>query len=403
MRKILTFLLLMNCFWAVAQHKCATTEKMQEALNHEDAYKASIADLTELQRQFEAGEIANNTRDDGSIYTIPVVVHVVYYDEVNNISMAQIHSQIDVLNRDFNLRNADQSEIPAVFSEAKASVGFNFVLADKDPNGNFTTGVTRTKTTVQDIGDTEFYYKSSAGGIDPWPQPHYLNVWVCDIGGLVLGYSFLPATKKSKRDGIVMAPRAFGTMGTAVSPYNLGRTMVHETGHYFGLQHLWGSESGDCNHTDYMSDTPNQFGPNNGCKTFPTYSCPNEATGDMFMNYMDYATDGCMYLFTERQASFMRLVINTSRVSLQHSTAVTSVQEIEVENKAVLYPNPASDLVHLEFLNQISDQVSLIDVRGVLIKTWQPKSKLEAIDMSDLDAGVYFLKTSSETLRLVIQ
>ena len=86
-----------------------------------------------------------------------------------------------------------------------------------------------------------------------------------------------------------------------------------------------------------------------------------------------------------------------------HSTAVTSVREIVVENKAVLYPNPASSLVHLEFLNQISEQVSLIDMRGVLIKTWHPKSQLEAVDVSDLDAGVYFVKTSSETLRLVIQ
>jgi hypothetical protein len=389
---------------ANAQHHCATDQKMMDALAAEQSYDQSFSDFQEVQRQFALDVFQDAIRDDQKEFVVPVVVHVVYTDETNNISSEQIHTQIAALNRDFNLLNADQSEIPEVFKSFRSNVSFKFVLADRDPDGNFTNGITRTQTTVEGIGDTEKYFKTSQGGINPWPQPHYMNIWVCDIPGQVLGYAFLPASNMSERDGIVMAPRAFGTMGTAQAPYNMGRTLVHEVGHYFGLVHLWGSESGDCGKTDYMSDTPNQFGPNNGCQTFPQMSCPEEPDGDMFMNYMDYASDGCMFLFTERQAAFMRLVMTTSRITLQHSQAVTSVSEPIADRGATIYPNPATGQMYLEYLSkQLPAAVSLWSIDGELIKTWTPIKPIEIIDVSDITQGVYVVKMSNQTLRVVVQ
>jgi hypothetical protein len=168
--------------------------------------------------------------------------------------------------------------------------------------------------------------------------------------------------------------------------------------------HLWGSESGDCGKTDYMSDTPNQFGPNNGCQTFPQMSCPEEPDGDMFMNYMDYASDGCMFLFTERQAAFMRLVMTTSRITLQHSQAVTSVSEPIADRGATIYPNPATGQMYLEYLSkQLPAAVSLWSIDGALIKTWTPIKPIEIIDVSDITQGVYVVKMSNQTLRVVVQ
>lgn len=403
MQKLFFLLAMLFSLVLNAQHICGTEQKMAELMAQDSVYAASRKEMESTMKQFSLQSTSATARDDEE-YIIPVVVHVIYRLEANNVSMEQIHSQIDALNRDYNLQNEDQSNIPSVFAPYKSSAKFKFVLADKDPDGNFTNGVTRTQTDIKNIGSTDFYFKTSAGGADPWVQAHYVNVWVCEIEGLVLGYAYLPAPNMSERDGIVMAPRAFGTIGTAVAPYNYGRTMVHEMGHYFGLMHLWGSESGSCDNTDHMSDTPTQNGPNSGCQTFPVYSCPSQPNGDMFMNYMDYASDPCMYLFTERQTSFMRLVLNTSRVSLQHSMAVTAVEQIEkAQNQFWIYPNPANDLVHIDYENGLPQLVELLNLNGQVMKSWIPQAMTERIDLSDLPAGVYFIKTANDFKRIVVQ
>lgn len=386
-----------------AQHFCATEQKMAELMAQDSTYAASRSEMESNMEQFALQSASQYARDDEE-YIIPVVIHVVYRLEANNVSMAQIHSQIDALNRDYNLQNQDQANIPSAFAPYKASAKIKFVLADKDPNGNFTNGVTRTQTDIKNIGSTDFYFKTSAGGADPWVQAHYVNIWVCEIEGLVLGYSYLPAPSMSERDGIVISPRAFGTLGTAVAPYNLGRTMVHEMGHYLGLLHLWGSESGSCDNTDHMSDTPAQIGPNSGCQSFPVYSCAGQPYGDMFMNYMDYASDPCMHLFTERQTSFMRLVLKTSRVSLQHSQAFTAVeQKVKTQNHFWIYPNPAFNVVHIHYEDHLPHWAQILNLHGQVMKSWIPQSITERIDFSNLPKGVYFIKIDKDLKRIVVQ
>jgi hypothetical protein len=137
---------------------------------------------------------------------------------------------------------------------------------------------------------------------------------VCALGGGLLGYAQFPGGPKST-DGVVINYRAFGTMGTAQSPFNKGRTATHEVGHYFNLRHIWG-DTEDCSGSDFVADTPNCAGPNFGKPAFPKVSCNNGPSGDMFMNYMDYVDDAAMFMFTPQQVARMRTALDGPRRSL---------------------------------------------------------------------------------------
>lgn len=247
---------------------------------------------------------------------IDVVVHVLYNLEEENISDAQIQSQIEVLNKDFRSRNEDVSAVPQVWKELVADANIEFRLASSDLAGNAADGITRTKTSVPTFGTDNSMKSSLMGGIDPWPTDRILNIWVCNLGESLLGYAQFPGGPP-ETDGVVIDYRAFGTTGTARVPFNLGRTTTHEIGHYLNLSHIFGDGRGNsCSDTDYVEDTPNQLGPNYQKPTFPSISCNNGPNGDMFMNYMDYVDDESMCMFTEGQAARMNATIFGPRASL---------------------------------------------------------------------------------------
>ena len=198
---------------------------------------------------------------------IPVVVHVVYNAKVENISMTQIKSQITVLNRDFRAKNPDKSKVPAVWKGFVADANVQFVLASKDPQGNPTNGVTRTKTTRTSFGTNDSVKFTASGGHDAWPTNKYLNIWVCQLSGGLLGYAQFPGGPP-KTDGVVITHTGFGTKGTASKPFHLGRTATHEIGHWLNLRHIWG-DTEDCSGSDLVADTPNAEGPNFGTPSFP--------------------------------------------------------------------------------------------------------------------------------------
>lgn len=242
---------------------------------------------------------------------IPVVVHVVYNTPSENISMPQIRSQIAALNRDYRATNADKSKVPTVWRGMVTNINVEFALATKDPNGKGTKGVTRTKTTRTSFGTGDTVKANATGGHDLWPTDKYLNIWVCTLGGGLLGYAQFPGGP-AKTDGVVILNTAFGTTGTAATPFNLGRTATHEVGHWLNLRHIWG-DTEDCSGTDYVDDTPNAATPNYGKPKFPHISCNNGPSGDMFMNYMDYVDDDSMLLFTPQQASRMSAALQGPR------------------------------------------------------------------------------------------
>ena len=262
---------------------------------------------------------------------IPVVVHVVWNTEQQKISQAQIDSQIATLNQDFLASNTDLSTVPAVFKPLIGKPLIRFFLAHRDADGNPTTGVTYTHTTITSIDHNSpddppdrRVQHTAEGGQDGWPSDRYLNIWVCKQGGLqpLLGYAQFPADLGSlpATDGVVIAHTAFGSTGTATAPYNLGRTATHEIGHWLDLKHIWGDDGTRCNGSDDCDDTPNQAGSNRGRPTYPSVSCGNAPNGDMFMNYMDYCFDDVTVIFTQGQVARMHATLLGARASLFGST-----------------------------------------------------------------------------------
>ena len=236
----------------------------------------------------------------GDVIQIPVVVHILYTNSTNNISNAQIQSQLDVLNADFRRTNSDRDN---KWSQA-ADTKIEFYLAEIDPNGNATTGITRTQVSTSTWGTNDAMKKASSGGVDPWDTDEYLNMWVVDNmrsgGRTILGYAQFPWDTDKSTDGVVMADQFFGTVGTAQAPFDGGRTTTHEVGHFFGLRHIWG-DSSNCSVDDLVDDTPLSNAATSGCGEGKT-TC---GSLDMTENYMDYSDDSCLNLFTLGQKNRM--------------------------------------------------------------------------------------------------
>ena len=232
--------------------KCGT-EKITKIL--EEKYPEYKQERSKVNIQTE-NWLSEHTDKKNSIITIPVVVHVVWNTNQQNISDAQINSQIDVLNEDYRRTNIDAINTPQVWSSISADTEIEFCLASVDPNGVFTTGITRTQTSQSSFTIQNDGMKSSAsGGIDPWPQEDYLNIWVCNLSGGILGFT-PPSGFNNPSDGVVVGYRYFSTTGVVQSPYNKGRTTTHEVGHWLNLDHVWGS-FGNCGN-DNVNDTPTQ-------------------------------------------------------------------------------------------------------------------------------------------------
>ena len=250
-------------------------------------------------------------------YKITVVVHVVHNPTkpAEKISVAQVNSQIAVLNRDFRAMNPDRSKTPAVFSGLVADPMIEFALATKDPAGHAVTGITFTETTKESFSDRGNPVKSKTkGGINAWNTKKYLNIWVCTLSDNLLGYAQFPGGPV-KTDGVVILNTGFGTTGTAAAPFNLGRSATHEIGHFLNLRHIWG-DTPDCSGSDLVADTPNSEDSNFGKPTFPHVTCNNGPNGDMFMNYMDYTDDDSMFMFSPGQVARMHTTLDGPRKSL---------------------------------------------------------------------------------------
>ncbi|GAA4367174.1 hypothetical protein GCM10023185_38820 [Hymenobacter saemangeumensis] len=280
-----------------------------------------MASIDNQALQYAAQQANLGQRTSAVTITIPVVVHVLYNTTAQNVTDAQIASQIDVLNEDFQKLNADVTKTPSAFAGSVADVGIAFTLAKRDPNGNATTGITRKQVTQTSWGTDDKMKSSTTGGTNAWNTSQYLNIWVCNLSGGVLGYAQFPGGAAAT-DGVVILTTGFGRYGSAAAPFNLGRTATHEVGHWLNLRHIWGDAS--CGN-DYVSDTPTQQTSNTGCPTFPKRTCGNTTNGDMFMNYMDYTDDACMYMFSNGQSSRMNALFATggARESLKTSLGGT--------------------------------------------------------------------------------
>ena len=297
-----------NILWGqtATVRNCSTMDQLEQRMAADPSIELA---MEEVERQTEEA-IANGTTAERNIITIPTVVHIVYKTNAQNISDAQIQTQMQVLNDDFRRMNADANN---TWSQA-ADTEIEFCLASVDPNGNPTTGITRTYTNTSSFSGDAVKY-TNQGGKNAWPRGSYLNMWVCNLGGGILGYAQFPNSGSAATDGVVMGYNYFGTIGAAQAPFDGGRTTTHEVGHWLNLYHIWGD--GGCGVDDNVSDTPASDNANYGCASNHT-SC---GSTDMVQNYMDYSDDACMNLFTAGQRNRMRAVLtgNGFRASLQNS------------------------------------------------------------------------------------
>jgi len=244
-----------------------------------------------------ASGLQAQTADTGQRAGISLVFHIVYNTDEQNISDAQIYSQIISLKADFLRENADTVNTLDIFKSVAASANITFYPALNDPQGGLTGGITRTQTSHGTFANSDIHY-TSKGGSDPWPTDRYLNIWVCDLPEGTFGFT---AQNNSVENGVVIDYRYLGNMGTVSAPFDKGRTLTHELGHWFGLKHPWGA-AGGCLDDDGLADTPQQEGPSSGCD-LDRVSCGHL---NMVQNFMDTSDDGCMNLFTRDQVALMR-------------------------------------------------------------------------------------------------
>lgn len=316
------------------QHICSEAIEFHQPIKHQA--------LESFTRQFPSN--LQQTALSRQAIQIPVVVHVVYPTERENISDEQIHSQIAALNRDFNRQNSNFNRVHPDFSERIATVGFTFCLATTNPFGQTTSGITRTKTTANSIfvrSEGNIYY-TERGGRDAWDTNQYLNIWVTRLAPNVAGFASKPFENSPEEDGVVLSVDYFGQMGTVLPDFNLGRVGTHEVGHYFNLFHPWGS---DCSHDDFVADTPTQTDAYNGCPDIDEASCDSR---DITANFMNNSEDACLAMFTTGQARRMRAALLFARKDLLGSNACQPTPPSISAADIRIHPNPASFYFYIE-------------------------------------------------------
>jgi len=328
--------------------------------------------------RIERNEVARINENDDSIYTIPVVVHVLHKGEPigagANITDARVMSQINILNQDYG-------KFPGTPGNNNNPVGVDtrirFCLASNDPQGNPSTGIVRVNTFREDFqfGTDNIAIKN----FSHWDSSRYLNIWVVDLAGnQYIGYAQYPSIEPSwsdlypftgsipdiNLDGIVIRHNVFGNVPPSQSgvfpAYNKGRTATHEIGHYFGLLHTWGDGFGcdDPNGTDYCDDTPKQGTNTSGCPS-SSMSCIS-GTKAMIENYLDYTNDACMNTFSADQKKRMRIVIRNSKS--RKSIPIKDTSCVVVPDTSKPIPAKKGELVFRQIAPSASNSSFIIEL-----------------------------------------
>lgn len=402
------FATLVSPLFSQAPDRCGTMQHLDWKEQNNPRYASQMEEVEEQARLW-----LESHRDlaGGGVITIPTVVHVVWTDPDQNITDAQVLSQMDVLNADFRRLNADTTLTRPEFDSLAADFEVEFCLATTDPNGNSTTGIVRTNSPNGGqlfgfFGPQDDVKSASTGGVDPWPTDQYLNIWVCNLLPILAGYAQFPG-EDPNTDGVVIGYNFFGTTGTVTSPYNKGRTTTHEIGHWLGLRHIWGD--GDCTMDDFVFDTPGADNNNSGGCFNVVNSCPDSPYDydDMVENYMDYSNDSCMNMFTEGQKSRAWSFINTDRASLFNSQGCSLAVDLEdaqfVRDPFTIYPNPASESVFLAWEGDpaLDVEYSIFNAIGQQVRLQKGTfgERKTEINLSELPSGTYFVISTAAGVR----
>ncbi len=399
---------------------------------------------------------------------IPVIFHIIVDSaQFNNLGgtsgiIKRCDSQIAVLNRDFNKQNSDSSLIPASWKSLYGNSGISFGLARKDPSGNCSPGYeiriiagsTLTDAGYDVINETTPKEKLASTGLASWDHTKYFNVWCINFTGAaasLLGITVPPAGGPSSQHGVCILYNSLGKTtsgaGSFPSPYNKGRTLTHEVGHFFEIWHPWGDDGGRCptwsstasgcssgtGSDDGISDTPPESDAVYGSPTYTIsggtiHDCcefhgttETQPIGVACLSYMDYTDDGAMHMFTTLQAAAMasKVLVSggesyslTQNPSLLVPCTTTGVEPSVTELKSSLsvYPNPTTGEINISVNSQeeILDNIVVVNLVGQQVALVQGQNKdYYSIDLSGLSKGIYFVKcnfaSGSVTRKILLQ
>ncbi len=360
----------------------------------------------------ESGRVEND-----EMVVIPLLFHVLHVGETvgegSNVDIRQVQAQVDVLNEDFNRFNADRAKTLSQFQSVAASANIRFELARLDPEGKplAEAGIQRQKVSKYTWTDNEII------AMMPtllWNPNQYLNIIV--VGDVANYYAVATFPNSSglqglnaneteaNKDAIMMDCKILGSyqkfpakiMETAADEFRYGRTLTHEMGHIFGLLHTWGGGSRfvnrNCQNLDHCADTPELQTESSGCN-LNRISCNNLV---MAQNYLDYADDNCMNLFTKDQVARMRQVLRNSprRKELINSPVLGNSQAY-LAKLIKFYPNPAQDYLKIESQQAQLEAYQIRDLAGRRIKMGILEQNQETIKLNDLAKGMYLLEIQS--------
>jgi|CXWL01.1.fsa_nt_gi hypothetical protein len=384
-----------------AQLQCTSFSYQQAELRNDPI----LAERVRAIEIFTKQHLDNNiiARTESAVIKIPVVVHVLYHTATEKISDAQVASQVEALNKYFRRRNADTMNAPAHFRQLAADCEIEFQLATSDPRRRSTSGIVRKYTPITKWKADDLMKFSASMGDDAWDPKSYLNIWVCNLDKFA-GYATMPGGEENK-DGVVISYTAFGT-GSGASGYNMGKTAVHEVGHWLNLKHLWGDENcGD----DGVNDTPKQASYTVGCPKTVRVTCGNGPYGDMYMNYMDFTSDDCINMFTQGQKARMMTLFATGGartamlLSKGLSTPLIFESPLPKEDPKwlhpQLYPNPATNEITLDLaydIRWIGKNIFVTNLQGQTVMNVMITSQNMKIDISRLQSGMYFIAAKKD-------
>lgn len=381
---------------------CGSSHLIDQIDQQNGLFRTLSDQLMENLRQLI--DVNSKSRSEDDIYSIPVVFHIVYNDETENLPDSVIINQLDILNACFRRFNANATETRTAFLDIVADTRIEFRMADQDPSGMPTNGITRTFTEVEHFGgllpygagqnsqivqwttDSLFYNffrltDSSLGGKDAWDTERYLNIWIGDLRIFEPAFDNFeelvffalatpPVDHPNWPENVVGQANDFeqgvllhyvnvgsNNPNTLPAPYTgfngvttTGKMLVHEVGHYLGLRHIWGD--GNCSVDDFIDDTPNSNSESAWNCNFNLNNCTDNIAGvdlpNMVENYMDYSSGNCQNSFTIGQGELMRVVLETYR-PLAYETLPASAGNSESRGSVKCFPNPSSGRLNIDF------------------------------------------------------